>query len=365
MEASATDVKQTPKTNTKATPVKKKKKHRHLVRKIIVTLLILLILIGIGWYLLTSLKAQYTVTYQPYTASTGTISNSLSFNGTLQAVNSASYSANSSGTVRNVYVKAGDKVSKGDKLVRLSTGQVVEAEFDGEVNTMDVAAGDSVSAGATLCQVVDFTHMKTNIRVDEYDINSVKVGDSIRVTTTATEKTFTSTISAINHTSSSSGSVAYYTATAYVDVSEGVYPGMQVTITLPQEEATDVVILKMDAISFDTDNSAFVYTMDESGAMQKTAITTGVSNGSYVEIKSGLKSGDVVYTEVETQTTSGVSSMLSGIFGGSQVMGGSNRPSGSSSMPGGGSFDFSSMPSGGSGSSSDGSGGGRSGGGSK
>ncbi|MDO5436565.1 MAG: HlyD family efflux transporter periplasmic adaptor subunit, partial [Clostridia bacterium] len=317
------------------------KKSKHIIRKIIIILIILAILAGAAWYLISSLKSKYTVTYQPYTASIGTISNSLSFNGTLQAVNSASYTANSNATVRAVYTGTGAQVHEGDKLIRLSTGQVIEAEFDGEVDVLYCAEGDSVSAGETLCQVVDFTHMKTNIRVDEYDINSVQPGDAIRVTTTANEKQFDATIATISHVSSSSGAVAYYTATAYVDVDSGVYPGMQVTVTLPQEEAANVVILKMNAISFDEDNSAFVYTMDEKGDMQKTPITTGVSNGNYTEITSGLKDGDTVYTEVKTETASTVNSLLGGLFGQTQMMGGMPDMS---SMPGGGSFGGGSMP---------------------
>ena len=338
MEATATTQPEKAKTKTKA-----KRKSRHIIRKIMIILLILAILAGAGWYLYSSLQAQYTTTYQPYTASIGTISNALSFNGTLQAVHSASYTANSSGTVKAIYAQAGDQVTKGDRLLRLSTGQTVEAEFDGEVNVMNFAVGESVNAGDTLCQVVDFQHMKTSIRVDEYDINDVHVGDAIRVTTTANEKTFESSISAINHTSSSSGSVAYYTATAYVDVDSEVFPGMQVTVTLPQEEASNVVILKMSAISFDEENNAFVYTMDDKGEMQKTYITTGVSNGSYTEIKSGLKDGDTVYTEVKTETANAVTSLFGSLFGQTQVMGG--MPGSQGGPDGSGfSFDPGSMP---------------------
>lgn len=331
MEENTLQKQEETKAEKKTRPRKKKK---HIVRKVLIALIVLALLGGGCWYLVDSLRAEYSVTYQPYTASVGTISNALSFNGTLQAVNSISYSANSGGTVRNVYAEAGAQVKEGDKLIRLSNGQVVTADFDGEVNVMNFAEGDTVYAGDTLCQVVDFTHMKTSIRVDEYDINSVKVGDAIRVTTVASEKQFSSTIAAINHTSSSSGSVAYYTATAYVDVEAGVYPGMQVTVTLPQEEAANVVVLKMDAISFDEENNAFVYTQSDSGEMTRTYITTGVSNGSYAEIRSGLKDGDTVYTEVKTETASSVSNLLGSLFGGGQV------------MPGGGgfSFDSGSMP---------------------
>lgn len=323
---------------------KPKKKSKHIFRKMMITLIVLLVLGGAVWYLISSVQAEYTVTYQPYSASIGTISNALSFNGTLQAVNSAAYSASAGGTVRTIYVQAGEQVKKGDKLIKLSTGQVIEAEFDGEVNTMECAVGDTVSAGDRLCQVIDFTHMKTSIRVDEYDINDVHVGDKIRVTTVASEKTFTTSIAAINHSSSSSGSVAYYTATAYVDVDAGVYPGMQVTITLPQEEASNVVVLKMSAISFDEENSAFVYTKGEGDEMVKTYITTGVSNGSYTEIRSGLKDGDEVYTIVETETPNAMTSLLSSLFGQTQVMGGGSQGGGRGGSQGGGfSFDMGTM----------------------
>ena len=122
--------------------------------------------------------------------------------------------------------------------------------------------------------------------------------------------------------------MAYYTATAYVEVDEGVYPGMQVTISIPQEEAKDVVILKMDALSFDETNSAFVYMYDEAGVLAEVPVTVGVSNGNYVEIKSGLKSGDTVYVQTETEVASGIEAILSNAFGGQRMMpgaGGTNR----------------------------------------
>ena len=202
----------------------------------------------------------------------------------------------------------------GEELVRLSNGQTLQAEFDGRVNQLYAVEGEKVSSGAELVQVVDFEHMKVSIRVDEYDISDVHVGDACRVTTTATENVFDSSISDINYVSSSTGSVAYYTATAYVDVSSGVYPGMQATVTVPQEEAENVVVLREDALSFSADNRAFVYTQDSAGQMVETYVTTGVSNGNYVEIKQGLHSGDLVYVEVKAAADNSVASLLSSLF---------------------------------------------------
>ena len=131
--------------------------------------------------------------------------------------------------------------------------------------------------------------------------------------------------------------MAYYTAVAYVDVDEGVYPGMQTTVTIPQEEAENVVILKMDALSFDETNSAYVYMYNDAGALEEVPVEVGVSNGNYVEIKSGLSEGDEVYVEAKVEAAaSGLSGLLSGLFGGQQM----NAPQAGGSMGRGGSGDF-------------------------
>lgn len=310
---------------------------RRWVRKLIVTLIVLLLLAGAGWYAYNTLRLEYTVTYDTYTATTGSISNALSFSGNLSLIDSASYMASSSSTVKKLYVKAGDDVSEDQKLVRLANGETITADFDGRANVVSVEEGDSVVAGDALIQIADFTHMMVTFRVDEYDIGEVSVGQACTVTVTALERSFESSVAAIDYISASSGNVAYYSATAYVDVDDGVLPGMQVTVTIPQEEAHDVVILKVDALSFDGTNQAFVWMKDEAGEMQQVSVTTGVSNGNYIEITEGLSDGDEVYVEVENTETSG--GLLAGLFSRQQF----NRPSGG--MPGGSGGGMPDMPS--------------------
>lgn len=310
----------------KSTPARKERKRKKkLVRRIVALLLVCLLIAAAVWLGYSRLRQEYTVTYQPYSATIGSISNSLSFSGTLQAISNQTYTASSATAVRAVYVEKGADVKEGDQLMRLNNGTVIEAEFDGRVNQLPVAAGDKVSSGDTLIQVVDFTHMKVSIRVDEYDISDVQVGDAVKVTTTATEKTFETVIEDIDYVSSSTGSVAYYTAIAYVDVDGGVYPGMQVTVTIPQEEASNVVILREEALSFDGTNQAFVYTQNADGEMEQTYVKTGVSNGKYVEIAQGLRDGDTVYAVVEAEESSGIASLFSSIFGSQRVMGSPQR----------------------------------------
>lgn len=315
---------------------KRRKAARIILRILLILLLIAVLLIG-GMIIYRKTNSTAAITYQPYTASQGTISNALSFSGSMQLVDNVTYTADAAGEVRNIYAAQGDQVTAGQKLIRLSSGQTIEAEFDGRVNQMMVSVGDKVAAGAQLIQVADFSRMKVSIRVDEYDISDVHVGQTARVTVTATEQTIETTIDSINYISASSGSVAYYTATAYVDVPEGVYPGMQATISIPQSEAQNVVVLKLEAISFDETNQAYVLMQNADGTMQKVSITTGVSNGNYVEITSGLQNGDIVYVESKTEEASG--SIFDGLFsfgGGQTMMQNQNRNApGSMQVPGG------------------------------
>lgn len=315
---------------------KRPKRKKRILRRILAMILVLVVIAGAGYYAYSSLKQEYTVSYTGYTASIGSISNALSFSGSLNLIDSQTYAAEKAGSVRTIYVQPGDDVAEGDKLMRLDNGDTIKAEFDGRVNAVRVAEGDEVTAGTSLVQVADFTHMKVSIRVDEYDIADVSVGQNCTVTATATEKTFESSIATIDYISASAGNVAYYTATAYVDVDEGVYPGMQVTVTIPQEEAENVVVLKMDALSFDESNSAYVYMYNDSGVLEQVPVEVGVSNGNYVEIKSGLQSGDEVYVEVEVETTSsGLGGLMSGLFGGQQMTPPTGAGGGMGDMPGG------------------------------
>lgn len=334
-----------------------RKKRRKAIRRLIILVLVLGIL-GLGGYIaVRKLQADYRVTYDPYTASVGSISNSLSFSGSMQLINNTTYTASSDSKVREVYVTAGQKVNEGDKLVRLSDGTTLTADFTGTVNKVEAEKGDEVRGGDSLVQVVDFDRMKVSFRVGESNIRDVAAGQKVRVTVASVSETFDAEIGNIDYASYSGNNVAYYTATVEVDTSgvDYIYPGMQATVTIPQEEATNVVILKMDAISTAADNTAFVYKQAEDGTMTETPVTVGVSNGNYVEIKAGVSEGETVYViKVEEETT--VGGILAGLFGSQQV----NQPArqgnwNGGGFGGGGNFDFGSgsfpeRPSGGGGS---------------
>lgn len=329
---------------------KKKGRKRRVVRRVIWTVVILAVLGVAGWSVYSRLRADYKITYDPYTATTGSISNSLSFTGSMQLVSSASYAADADTKVREVYVAAGDSVKEGAKLMRLANGTLLTAEFDGTVSVVNAGKGDSVKAEDVLVTVADFDHMKVSVRVGESNISEVSVGQPCKVTVSSANVTLDSTIAAIDYSTYTGNNVAYYTATVYADTSaaDNLWPGMQATVTVVKEEAENVTVLKMEALSTARDNTAFVYKENEKGEMEQTPVTVGVSNGNYVEIKDGVTAGETVYKVAEKEEElTGLAALFSGMFTNRQV----NRPSrgnwsgsgsGSGGMP-----DFGNMPDGG------------------
>lgn len=197
--------------------------------------------------------------------------------------------------------------------MRLTGGQTIRASFDGRVNVISVAEGDEVAAGAELIQIVDFNDLRVSLRVDEYDISNVHVGQACTVNITALNRSFDSELTHIDRISASAGgATAYYTVTANVTVTDDVLPGMQASVSIPQEEAVDAVILDKDALSFDETNRAYVLMRGDSGDMERVYVELGVDNDNYVEIVSGLSDGDTVYVVEEAQEE-GAASLISSL----------------------------------------------------
>ena len=324
----------------KKTDKSRKRRFRRVKRAIAWLSVLALASAAVYVFVLPSLQASATTTYESYTATRGNISNALSFSGSISVKNNETLSSSEDTTVRQIYVSEEETVTEGQKLMRLSSGETIKASFDGQVNEISVEEGERVDANTSLIQIVDFNNLKVSMRVDEYSISQIAVGQACTVTVTALESSFESAITHINRISSSSGSTAYYTVTAELTVSDAVLPGMAVTVTIPQEEATDAVILNKNALSFDRTNSAYVLMDDGSGTntMKQVPVTIGVDNDNYVEITSGLSQGDTVYVLSKTSSASSAASGLLGLLGGSMP---GSAPSGgmpegnSGGMPGG------------------------------
>ena len=98
---------------------------------------------------------------------------------------------------------------------------------------------------------------------------------------------------------------------------------MSVEVKLKNNDVKDVLSVSMDALYYESDNTPYVL-VGSGKSQEKKYITTGASDGSYVEIKDGLNEGDTVKAKSEMMN------MMMNMYGGSVSAGSVSTDSGSS-----------------------------------
>ncbi len=168
--------------------------------------------------------------------------------------------------------------------------------------------------------------MSVTISVDEDDILSLALDQTAEITVSSLgDEVLSGTVTEIDKTASDGS----YTAVITLDKVEGMLPGMTAGVDIRIEGVDDALLIPVDALH-QTSSGYYVYTSydEDSGEYGgRVDVVPGLSNSSYVEIKSGLAEGDTVYY---TESQSFFGSMGFGGMGGGQRgdFGGGEMPSG-------------------------------------
>lgn len=169
--------------------------------------------------------------------------------------------------------------------------------------------------------------MSVTITVDESDILALQMDQEADVTVSSvTEDTLLGVVTEIDKTASE----GYYTAVITLDKEEGMLSGMTADVDVKIQGVENAVLIPVEAIH-QTSTGAFVYTSYDTELKEyggRVDVVTGLSNDSYIEIKSGLNVGDTVYYTEATnifEMFANMSGMGGGAAGGK---GGSQRPGG-------------------------------------
>ncbi len=213
------------------------------------------------------------------------------------------------------------------ELLTIQRDGAVLAAADGSVYSVD-HSDDAATAVVTLSTD---EKMSVTISVDEADILSLEVGQTVTVSVSSvSEDSFEGTLTEINRTSSSSGT---YSAVIEIAKAEGMLSGMTASVSVKIEGVDDAILIPIEALH-KTSDGAYVYTsyneeLQEYGG--KVDVVTGLENSTYVEIKSGLSVGDTVYYTEQQSSFGGFGG--SGGFPGMGGSGGGMPDFGGGEMP--------------------------------
>ena len=263
-----------------------------------------------------------------------------------------SITAPAAGDVVEIYVHEGSEVGRNQALMYIQSDDVqdqvdnaynslrdAEIALETQENNYNITSpiqgtvvekafktGDNVSSGATLCTVYDLSYLTMTVSVDELDISSVAVGQKVSITADAVEgQTYEGVVTTVSIKGTTNGGVTTYPVTIRIDETDGLLPGMNADYEIITSQAEDV--LRIPAAAVDRGNQVLVVDEDADGSdgapegYRYQTVTTGITDGDWIEITSGLSEGDTVaYIPVSNDYSGLMGMMMGGMGGGGEMV---------------------------------------------
>ncbi len=202
------------------------------------------------------------------------------------------------------------------------------APVDATVASINGVIGQNIgsSSSSAFMVLTDTRKLSIAAQVNEADIGNIQVGQSAQFTVAAyPSQTFRASVSAIETVGQTSSNVVSYKVDLAVDQNSlqgaRVYSGMTATVSITTAERIGVVLIPNAALSFlttalqsgEVDRTALAAVLPSqvqgsgtaqgsrrivlelrNGKLVPVSITTGLTDGQYTEVLSGLHSGDRV-----------------------------------------------------------------------
>jgi len=180
----------------------------------------------------------------------------------------------------------------------------VEAPIQGIISRCDLDEGGMANPMAPIFELVDMDEVHADVDVLEADLGKIHLGDEAWVHVASLSKPVKSRVTSISPT------VDEITRTVKVEVTVDnsdhlLKPGMFAQVFIPTDVRPTAVLLPRSAVIEDeATNSRYVFVAD-SGKSRKITVEYGLTEGSLVEIASGLEAGASVVVAGQQNLTDG------------------------------------------------------------
>jgi HlyD family secretion protein len=179
----------------------------------------------------------------------------------------------------------------------------VTAPVAGQVTAVQVAPGSAVDPTTPIATIVSPGQPIVTVDLSEFDVAQVELGQKATVSVDALGgESYPGTVVYVAPAGTDSGGVVTFPVQIALRDAEDVKPGMNVSATIVVARASDVVLVPLEAVSYDDEDQASVTIVGENGQETVEEVTVGLSNNDSVQIVEGVEAGDeVVLTETQAQ----------------------------------------------------------------
>lgn len=197
----------------------------------------------------------------------------------------------------------------------------LKAPFAGTITAVNIAAGDEAGTSAAV-SLVSRTDLHVDLKLTESDAVQVKAGQSVTLTIDSLDgKALAGTVSYVSPVAETNNGVVTYAVRVAVTGSDSdLLLGMTANVEIVTAERQGVLIVPNTAL-LPADSGETVVVVSQAqgstpGGQRQVQVQTGLSNGTYTEILSGVSEGDVIQALATATTTASSSAAGGGAPGG-------------------------------------------------
>lgn len=207
-----------------------------------------------------------------------------------------------------------------DDVKRRQKSYAITAPIEGTLVKKNKKVGDIIdpavdSGSGGLALIYDLSSMKLVLNIDELDVLKIEKGQKVEIEAAALpNETFEAVVENVSMQGNSESGVTTYPVTVRITKTGKLMPGMNVTGNIYAASMKNV--LSIPAVCLQRGNKVYVKDSEGSAAKSKAVaepggapigfheveVEIGISDGERIEIKSGIKEGDMIYKPLEALT---------------------------------------------------------------
>ncbi len=253
-----------------------------------------LVVIAIVAFVVGRVRSPKEIVGDEIEVKSGDVSTYYSFSGSIEVKNRQTVFADQAIQVKEFNVQVGDMVKKDDVIYETNRGVEVKSEIDGEILDIFVEEDEQLMPGAKVIEIADYKDLQLRVKVDEYDLKSIKKDIKANITIHALNRDFEGIVTDIAKEGIFMNGVTFFNTTISIKNEGDILVGMSAEAKVLNQSAENVAVLPMTAINFRDDNSPYVNIKKE-GLIETVDVELGITDGINVEIKSGLNISDKVF----------------------------------------------------------------------
>ena len=181
-------------------------------------------------------------------------------------------------------------VAEGEKILKYTNGTYLYAPYNLVVKSYSVPDKNEACKSSHYIEVIDTNNLTLSLDVDESDLSTVQVEQDVSITVNNDDtKTITGKVTKINEIGTYAANGSKFRATISFENPGDIKVGMSASCVITIDKAENVIIVPVASVQRQADSN-YVVVVNNDGTTQNVPVEIGLSNGTYVEIKSGLQS---------------------------------------------------------------------------